>query len=371
MHVLLLHDAVSPTARPDAQDTLVQAAAVRAALTELGHTTEVLAVDDDLGALSKRLCAIAPDLVFNLVESLAGSDATAVAVPAMLDGLGVRYTGSRAASIALSNDKCAAKDFMTRLALPTPEWVTPTAPCRAFRSDHYIVKARFEHASRDLEDDAIVRCESLDAARRAVRDAIARAWVVRVSPSGSSAAASSISRVLSGPAEPEVLSPAEIDFSAFPPGKAHMVGYRAKWVEESFEFANTPRRFEFPTSDAKLLAQLERLARDDVPGDGFVGLRARRLPRRRRRSVDSRSERQSLHLSGRRLRGRTRTQRHPLPRCDRANHQRRTRESLIGAPDGGLAHGGIRNKDAALPFAGVESSMVRIPERRREVACRL
>ena len=36
MNVLLLHDAVSPTAPPDAQDTLIQAAAVREALTELG-----------------------------------------------------------------------------------------------------------------------------------------------------------------------------------------------------------------------------------------------------------------------------------------------------------------------------------------------
>ena len=77
--------------------------------------------------------------------------------------------------------------------------------------------------------------------------------------------------VLSGPAEPEVLSPAEIDFSAFPAGKAHMVGYRAKWVEDSFEFANTPRRFEFPASDAQLLAQLERLARDTFQAMGLSG----------------------------------------------------------------------------------------------------
>jgi D-alanine-D-alanine ligase len=115
MNILLLHDAVSPTARPDAQDTLVQAAAVRDALRELGHDPEVFAVGDDLGALAGRLTGSRPDLVFNLVESLAGSDATAVAVPAMLDGHGIRYTGSRAASTALSNDKCAAKDFMTRL----------------------------------------------------------------------------------------------------------------------------------------------------------------------------------------------------------------------------------------------------------------
>jgi hypothetical protein len=135
--------------------------------------------------------------------------------------------------------------------------------------------------------------------------------------------------VLSGPAEPEVLSPAEIDFSAFPAGKAHMVGYRAKWVEDSFEFANTPRRFEFPASDATLLAQLERLARDTFRAMGLSGLRARRLPRRRRRSVDTRSEYESVHLPMP-LRGGTRTQRHPLPRRDCAN--RRGGTSLVATP---------------------------------------
>jgi D-alanine-D-alanine ligase len=68
-----------------------------------------------------------------------------------------------------------------------------------------------------------------------------------------------------------VLSPAEIDFSAFPPGKAHMVGYRAKWVEDSFEFANTPRRFDFAAGDAALLAHLERLARTTFLAMGLSG----------------------------------------------------------------------------------------------------
>jgi D-alanine-D-alanine ligase len=135
---------------------LIQAHAVYAALTELGHRVSMYPVTDDLDALVQRLTASKPNLIFNLVEALAGSDATAVAVPALLDGLGVPYTGSRAAGVALSNDKCAAKDFMSHLALPTPEWVTADSATPPFRADQYIVKARFEHASKDLEDDAIV-----------------------------------------------------------------------------------------------------------------------------------------------------------------------------------------------------------------------
>jgi D-alanine-D-alanine ligase len=270
MNVLLLHDAARPGARPDARDTLIQAHAVYAALTELGHTVAIHPVTDDLNALVQRLTATRPHLIFNLVEALAGSDATAVAVPALLDGLGVPYTGSRAPGVALSNDKCAAKDFMSRLALPTPEWVTAQSAPSAFRADHYIVKARFEHASKDLEDDAIVRCDSLDAARRTVQErsrAMGRPCFAERFIRGREFNLS----VLAGPAEPEVLAPAEIDFTAFPAGKAHMVGYRAKWVEDSFEYANTPRRFEFVAADAPLLAQLEQLARTTFLAMGLSG----------------------------------------------------------------------------------------------------
>jgi GNAT superfamily N-acetyltransferase len=59
---------------------------------------------------------------------------------------------------------------------------------------------------------------------------------------------------------PRVLPPAEIDFSAFPPNKPKIVGYAAKWVEGTFEFVNTPRKFEFAPNDAPLLDWLRTLA---------------------------------------------------------------------------------------------------------------
>ena len=40
-----------------------------------------------------------------------------------------------------------------------------------------------------------------------------------------------------------------------------MVGYRAKWAENSFEYGNTPRRFDFPRADGPLLDELQQLAR--------------------------------------------------------------------------------------------------------------
>jgi D-alanine-D-alanine ligase len=53
---------------------------------------------------------------------------------------------------------------------------------------------------------------------------------------------------------------AEIDFSAFPPGKPRIVGYEAKWREGSFEYDNTPRQFDFANVDRSLLSELGGLA---------------------------------------------------------------------------------------------------------------
>ena len=135
-----------------------------------------------------------PDLVFNLVESLAGSDATAVAVPAMLDGHGIRYTGSRAASTALSNDKCAAKDFMTRLSLPTPEWVTLDAAVARVsqRPLHREGALRTRIARSRRRRDRPLRFARSGAKRRSRTHRVR--WVVRVSQSDSSAAANSTCR---------------------------------------------------------------------------------------------------------------------------------------------------------------------------------
>ena len=67
--------------------------------------------------------------------------------------------------------------------------------------------------------------------------------------------------LLAGPDGPESLPPAEIDFSAFPPEKPRIVGHRAKWEADSFEYIHTPRHFDFPPSDVPLLDRLRDLAR--------------------------------------------------------------------------------------------------------------
>ena len=68
---MILHQAVPPDAPPDEQDVLEQVGAVEAALIDAGWRTRRVAAELDLAAALRALEADPPDLVVNLVESLA------------------------------------------------------------------------------------------------------------------------------------------------------------------------------------------------------------------------------------------------------------------------------------------------------------
>lgn len=292
MRVLIVHNAVSAESPAFDQDTLVQVDTVRQALLKLGHRTDVLACTLNLDALATAIRAANPDVVFNLVESLGGSDRLQPLAPAVFDSLPVAYTGARTQAVFLSVDKLLAKQRLQAAGLPTPNWqaLTPpsAAPILASSSvtpsgnvtrgeetvkseDTYIIKAVAEHASFGLEDDLLVQpadaqelAERLaDTAQRWGRECFAEQYIegrefnLALLAKGKRSVESRAECF----ADVEILPPAEIDFSAFPPGKPRVVGYRAKWDDQSFEFHHTPRNFAFGPSDRPLLDELVRLAR--------------------------------------------------------------------------------------------------------------
>src|SRR5260370_2340535 len=63
-------------------------------LKRLGHEVETLAVFDNVAAIVERLRAYAPDVVFNLTESFYHDRAHEPNIPALLELMKVRYTGS-------------------------------------------------------------------------------------------------------------------------------------------------------------------------------------------------------------------------------------------------------------------------------------
>jgi D-alanine-D-alanine ligase len=270
MRVVVLHNAVAAGAPPEERDVLVQADAVLAALSALGHTGEPLACTLDLDRLRRELTALRPAVVFNLVEALGGSDGLQHLVPALLEAGGWPYTGASGEAFVLTNHKVLAKERMAAAGLPTPPWHGPFPdrgmtlagpPPEASPSPlRWIVKSLREHASFGLEaDDLLLDPDpaALGAALRQRAPRLGGACFAEVFVEGREfnlallAAADGV----------EVLPPAEITFEGLRPGQPRVVGYRAKWDADSYEYHHTPRHFEFSPTDAPLLARLSHLAR--------------------------------------------------------------------------------------------------------------
>ncbi len=253
--VVVLHGTVALDASADEQDTLLQAEAVADALRGLGFEVELSALSLDLAAASAALAALRPDLVFNLVEAVGGSGRLIHLGQAVLDELGIPYTGVPLDAQFLTSNKLVAKRMLELAGLPTPHWCEGKDVHGRDWTGAWIVKSTWEHASVGMDDGAVV--PTLAAARSRVRSAGRLGdWFAEAYVEGRELNLA----LLGGGDDPVVLSAAEIRFDGYPPGKPRIVGYAAKWDAGSFEYLHTPRVFLDPQGEAGLLSRLEELA---------------------------------------------------------------------------------------------------------------
>jgi D-alanine-D-alanine ligase len=264
MRVVILHNAVPADAPPEDQDTLVQVATVAASLGRLGHEVTSTACDLDLAAMQRELAKIRPDVVFNLVESLAGADSLVYLPSAVLDVLGILYAGNRTEALFLTTHKILAKERMRHAGLPTPVWLeSENTAGQASSGTHlrsaHILKGVWDQGSRGMDDDAVLRDVTREELQKKLADRAARSNGPCFAEEFIEGREFNLS-VLAGPDGPEAMPPAEIEFVEFPPSKPRIVGHRAKWQEDSFEYRHTQRRLDFPAADAPLLKQLQELA---------------------------------------------------------------------------------------------------------------
>jgi D-alanine-D-alanine ligase len=113
------HVEMKAGAPPDAlaeYDSAETVQALENALCSKGHTVVRLEADETLLDTVRQA---APDVCFNIAEGLRG-DARESQVPALLDILGIPYTGSGVLTHALSLDKAMAKRVWRDTGLPTP-----------------------------------------------------------------------------------------------------------------------------------------------------------------------------------------------------------------------------------------------------------
>lgn len=211
---------------------------VHQALTESGHEATLLGITSDLKYLVDKLDEQKPDLVFNLVETFADNDAYEMNIAAVLQMLGVRFTGSSARVMAVRQDKGLTKKLLAFHDVRCPQFAT-------FDHDNieFAGKMRFPMLVKPLHGDASagVHDSSLVSDFRSLVERIAYIHtelhdtaLVEEYINGREFYVSVL-----GNDPPEVLPLIEMDFSALPEGYPHIYGREAKFDEKSVHYAGT------------------------------------------------------------------------------------------------------------------------------------
>ena len=263
MNIVILHNAVSSDDSPEDLDTLAQVRSISDSLCRLGYRAVAVPCTLDLAALRETLLECRPQLVFNLVESLGGTDSLSYLASAVLDALGLPYTGNSTEALFTTNHKLMAKRMMQLAGLPTPHWFSEdgcgpgsdTAPLKP----PCIIKSVWEHGSRGLDDDNVILDGDTELVRQLLREFTARTGRPHFAEKFIDGREFNLP-MLDGPDGPQILPVGEMDFSSFPADKPRIIGHRAKWHESSFEYHNTPRNFHFHEHDRPLVEHLKRLA---------------------------------------------------------------------------------------------------------------
>lgn len=242
MKVLVLHDVVPPGAPPDQVDALHQAELVREVMTGDGHDVRIEAFTLDPASI----VSYGPDVVFNLVESVGGDGRLAHLAPAVLETLGIPFTGSSSAALAVSSHKRLCKRVLAAAGIAVPEDWPNGGP-------RWIVKSLWEHASVGLDDSCIVGTEEVPAARARLAPRMGGEVVAETYVDGRELNVS----LLETDDGLVVLPVAEIRFD-LPAGRERIVGYAAKWEPDSVEYGGTERTFDVPDVDLDAVARLCR-----------------------------------------------------------------------------------------------------------------
>ena len=262
MRVLIVHEEVPAGARADETDVLVQADVIRTGLSELGHDASTLGVTLNLQDASENIQRARPDLVFNIVESLGGHGRLIHLIPSLLDALKIPYTGASAEAQLSTSNKLLAKHLMWELETPTAPWWTlgDLVDCEAFEAGRFIVKSVWEHASVGLDEDSVVDADSPEDLYKEIEKRLPQLGGEGFAEQYIEGREFNFALLGYGGGGVGVLPPAEIVFDDYSAGKPRVVGYRAKWDEQSFEYHHTPRRYEFGHDDSKLIEELSSLS---------------------------------------------------------------------------------------------------------------
>jgi D-alanine-D-alanine ligase len=238
-------------------DVLTQVENLEECLVELGHEPVRIPFTRDVGAFLRSIEEHRIEMVFNLCETVDENPQLGWHPAALLELVGIPFSGSPSSALMITTDKLLTKQLLRTSGIKTPNWRIYDGLNKYYRNGiHYpaIVKPRFEDASIGIDQESIFSDGRSLTKKLGEFSARFGSLLIEEYVEGREFNIS-----IFGYPEPAVLPPAEIEFVDFPDSIYRIVGYRAKWDKNSFEYNNTPR--SFPTDLPEfLLRGIEKTA---------------------------------------------------------------------------------------------------------------
>ncbi len=241
-------------ALPDELDVLDQVEYIDNNLKKIGIETRRKGITQDFMNEISSLVAERPDFVFNLVESINNKGELCYFIPALLNLHSIPYTGNPLEAMFITTSKALSGKIMKDEGINSPQTYFPSQYNLLKPGREYIIKPIWEDGSLGITGDSVFTySEGYEKNFDGFNDSH---WIIQDFIDGREFNIS----VLNGKNGPEVMPPAEMVFHNFTDDKPRIVDFKAKWVEESFEYENTRREFPRDNMNPVLAGRIKDIA---------------------------------------------------------------------------------------------------------------
>lgn len=250
----LLFNQPREDALPDELDVLDQVEYIEENLNLLGISTYRKGITADFMNEIGTLVSEKPDFVFNLVESINNKGELCYFIPALLNLHSIPYTGNPLEAMFITTSKALTHKILTEKNISTPASYFPSQRDMLKPGSRYIIKPVWEDGSQGITGDSVFTFDASHREKLASYDD--SHWIIQDFIEGREFNIS----VLHDHTGPEVMPPAEMVFNNFDDSRPRIVDFRAKWIEDSFEYENTIRDFPGEKLNPVLVGRINEMA---------------------------------------------------------------------------------------------------------------
>ncbi len=257
--IIIFYSPLAKNASADELDVMDEVAFFQDALNLLGYTPINLAFPYNLIQLKQIITKFQPAFVVNLVETLFADGRLVHIGPFLFEHCGLQFTGCSAHAMYLSSHKILAKEYMKSKGILTPPFFTfqeLKKQNKLLIDSYYLVKSVWEHASFGLHEDQKLlyndKTELLEcfSNKKHPENYFCEQYIH----------GREFNVSLIGGAEGALVLPVAEMYFDYPDDKPRILGYKAKWEEDSFEYKHTSRTFDFENQDKTLLDKLKSIS---------------------------------------------------------------------------------------------------------------